>query len=211
KIDLKRSKSQSLDEENGPSPPLHKKQGFSNSLIYAGFRCTIPTPDCPAARFPHRISPPLLVFLSFSRFPRLFRLFLPSSPFPRPFPLFSLPPSFPRLFPLFPPFLAFFAFPPPFPAFLASPSFPRLFRLFSHFPPFPAFTFSVSRHPNHFAIRLRHPPFALSALFFTYFSPWSANCIAAHRHAEHVYALNVFPNPDGDTGMNMKSPIRFIH
>ncbi|MDU5144943.1 MAG: hypothetical protein E6230_22480, partial [Paenibacillus dendritiformis] len=35
KIDLKRSKSQSLDEENGPSPPLHKKQGFSNSLINA--------------------------------------------------------------------------------------------------------------------------------------------------------------------------------
>ncbi|MDU5143707.1 MAG: hypothetical protein E6230_16140, partial [Paenibacillus dendritiformis] len=36
KIDLKRSKSQSLDEENGPSPPLHKKQGFSNSLTFAG-------------------------------------------------------------------------------------------------------------------------------------------------------------------------------
>ncbi|MDU5144544.1 MAG: hypothetical protein E6230_20450, partial [Paenibacillus dendritiformis] len=36
-IDLKRSKSQSLDEENGPSPPLHKKQGFSNSLVHAGF------------------------------------------------------------------------------------------------------------------------------------------------------------------------------
>ncbi|MDU5143217.1 MAG: hypothetical protein E6230_13640, partial [Paenibacillus dendritiformis] len=35
KIDLKRSKSQSLDEENGPSPPLHKKQGFSNSLRFA--------------------------------------------------------------------------------------------------------------------------------------------------------------------------------
>ncbi|GIO75042.1 hypothetical protein J27TS7_45560 [Paenibacillus dendritiformis] len=37
KIDLKRSKSQSLDEENGPSPPLHKKQWFSNSLRLAAF------------------------------------------------------------------------------------------------------------------------------------------------------------------------------
>ncbi|MDU5144263.1 MAG: hypothetical protein E6230_19010, partial [Paenibacillus dendritiformis] len=37
KIDLKHSKSQSLDEENGPSPPLHKKQGFSNSLKSATF------------------------------------------------------------------------------------------------------------------------------------------------------------------------------
>ncbi|GIO74234.1 hypothetical protein J27TS7_37480 [Paenibacillus dendritiformis] len=37
KIDLKRSKSQSLDEENGPSPPLHKKTGVFQQPEFAGF------------------------------------------------------------------------------------------------------------------------------------------------------------------------------
>ncbi|MDU5145138.1 MAG: hypothetical protein E6230_23465, partial [Paenibacillus dendritiformis] len=41
KNDLRRAESQCLDEENGPSPPLRKKQWFLNSLVYAGLRCLI--------------------------------------------------------------------------------------------------------------------------------------------------------------------------
>ncbi|WP_217277252.1 hypothetical protein, partial [Paenibacillus dendritiformis] len=40
KLDLRRAESQCLDEENGPSPPLRKKQWFLNSLSFAGIPVT---------------------------------------------------------------------------------------------------------------------------------------------------------------------------